>query len=363
MNNIGLVIAALMGWQRGREFLAEVDERYIRTFRFAVILTVFGYTAFCGYAAYHQWHAVPSIAYIVVVLLGGLYISLSWQGLAAIAGLSAATKSLTPLRAIGYLALVFAVPTAISEALMLGKITTPHMLFPLYVAGTVLGIYSLLWGGNVWFKRVVVLSAVFLIGKSLVVMYYAPSEAEKVAETLLEQNATQLDRNDAAYIATQGGFAEKARKGELTDEQKRKLQFAANGEPVHKRVASYVEERLGVVTVEYKIPQNIADEKKVCGIPPGEYEFTLVGNPFITVATPSIEIYSLTKQGGFRSDLPLPYYNAFGVLLNGSPTGSTVVVGSDGCASVTFNISEIMSEQFANGSWEAKPLTLHITLK
>lgn len=366
MNNIGLFIAALFGWQRGRELLAEVDERYIRNFRAVAILTIFGYTAFCGYAAYHGLDAAPSIGWIIVVLLGGLYISLSWQGLAVIAGLSAATKSVTPLKAIGYMALVFAIPTAVSEALMLGAITKPVMLFPLYVAGTVIGIYSLLWGGNVWFKRVIMLSAIFLIGKSLVMMYYVPTETEKVADKLLKQNETRLDSNNAAYISKQGGFAAAAAKGELTPEQERKLRFAANGASILKRASAKGEELLGVIRVNYRISGNIMKLPSIV-VPPGTYTWDLVGNPHITIRTPIGEgsftdsAFSI-RGGSTASGLPLPNYNAYGLILNGTTLKEQMVVGRDGVIKVSGNIPTRYEEKFGSGEWKAKELTIEIVL-
>lgn len=371
MNDIGLVITALFGWQRGKEFLAEVDERYVRNFRFAIILTVFAYATFCGWAAYHQMHGAAAIGYIIVVVLGGLIISLSWQGLAAITGLSVATKSLTPLKAIGYLALVFAIPTAVSEALMLGAINKPHMLFPLYVAGTIFGIYSLLWGGNVWFKRVVIISAVFLAGKALVGMYNEQTETEKVAEQLLTQNEKQLDRNEAEYIAKKGGYAAAAAKGELTDELKRKLLFAKNGKPVLQRITDEGEEFLGVIRVEYQVPSNIAPEnlKPICGIPPGEYEFTLGGSPHLTLVVndpisgmsrTTLNIADWSKAG--RGGVSYPEYIPGGMLLNDIPMKRKVVVGNDGCARPRFNWPENEIDHFRNGIFSVEKTTLLIVL-
>jgi hypothetical protein len=359
MNDIGLFIAAIFGWQRGKEWLAGVDERYIRNFRAVAILTIIGYTAFCGYAASHQWHAVPSIAYILIVVLGGLYISLSWQGLAAIAGLSAATKSMTPLKAIGYMALVFAIPTTLSEALMLGAITKPVMLFPLYVAGTVAGIYGLLWGGGVWFKRVIILSVMFLAGKALVGMYYEQTEAAKVAEEFLAQNEKQLDKNDAAYIAKQGGFAEKAANGELTPEQERKLLFAANGQPIHKKAATFVESRLGVIKVEYQVPSDIAPErlKPICGLPPGEYELEVSDGSRLGISQsgqPGVSTVALTGHAGqiARPDqLRRQDYRPYGFMLNGSGHGESVTIGKNGCALPSFNLTFEQEDLFRNGQW------------
>jgi hypothetical protein len=371
MNNIGLVITALFGWQRGKELLAGVDERYIRNFRFVVILTAITYAAFCGFAAYNQLHGAAAIGYIIVVVLGGLYISLSWQGLSAIAGLSVATKSLTPLKAIGYLALVFAIPTAVSEALMFGAITKPHMLFPLYVAGTVAGIYSLLWGGNVWFKRVVIFSAVFLAGKALVGMHYEQTETEKVAEQLLAQYEEQRDRNNATHIA-KSGIAVAAARGELTPEDKRKLQFAKNGAPILKRISAEGEEFLGVIRVEYQVPSNIAPEnlKPICGIPPGEYEFTLGGSPHLTLVVndpvsgmsrTTLNIADWSKAG--KGGVSYPEYIPGGMLLNDIPMRKKIVVGSDGCARPRFNWPENEIDHFRNRIFSIEKTTLMVVLR
>lgn len=246
-------------------------------------------------------------------------------------------------------------------------IADPAMVLPVLVILTGIGLWAALFTEKaVWYKRVTI--GILLVALSGVLwkayVIPSPSEAGEEAEKLLVQNAVQLDKNDAAYI--KGNFAANAKKGGLTAEEKRKLELAADGQHFLRKASAFVEETVaGRIKIEYRVPSNIAPEKlpRICGVPPGEYEFELGGDPFITVATPTIEIYSLKKQGGFRSDLPLPYYNAFGVLLNGAPVGSTVVVGIDGCATVSFNIASIMAEQFSTGAWKAQPLLLHIVLK
>ncbi|MBP9751594.1 MAG: hypothetical protein KBD19_01905 [Candidatus Moranbacteria bacterium] len=242
-------------------------------------------------------------------------------------------------------------------------ISDPTLVLPALVVLTGFGFWSALFArGNTWYRRITF--AILLVSGIMVFfkMYstYTPSETEKVAETLLEQNATQLDRNDAAYIATQGGFAEKAKKGELTDEQKRQLAFAANSKPIHKRVVSFVEERLGVVTIEYKIPQNIADEKKVCGIPPGEYRLEVSEGSRLGISqsgqpgTSTVALTGRADQIARNDQLRRQDYRPFGFMLNGSGHDEPVTIGKNGCATPSFNLTFEQEDLFRSGQWLAK---------
>jgi hypothetical protein len=272
---------------------------------------------------------------------------------------------------------VFLLLTTIFVVLGTFPISNPTLVIPAIVILTGVGLWTVLPGkGAYWYQRVII--AVLLVcGSVIFFKLYVPEEvaqpeAAKAATELLAQHEKQLDRNDATYIAKKGGFATAAAKGELTPEQERKLKFAANGTPIQRQVVSYIEERLGVIRIEYQVPSNIAPEnlKPICGIPPGEYEFDLGGNPHLTLlvndpesgaSRTTINIGDWSKVG--RGGVSYPEYIPGGMLLNDTPMTRVVVIGKDGCARVRFNWPENEIKYFRDRIFKIEETALRIILR